>query len=49
MAINSLYEIPQCENCGARIRFGDIECAHCGEDLELTLRDWAERLVDSLE
>lgn len=47
--INSLYAIPSCQECGARFRFGDIDCPHCGEDLEETLREWAIRLIDTIE
>jgi len=38
-----------CSQCGARFRFGDLECPHCGTDLEEYLRQWAETLVDGLE
>ena len=31
-----------------RIRFGDIDCPHCGLDLEDGLHQWAERLVDEI-
>jgi hypothetical protein len=46
--VNSLAEIKGCAQCGTRIRFGDLDCPHCGADLEDDLRQWAERLVNEL-
>ena len=37
-----------CHACGTRIRFGDYECPHCGEDIEEDLRQWAKGLLDRL-
>ncbi len=43
-----LAEVRECANCGARFRFGDLDCPHCGADLDDLLRRWAEELVDGL-
>lgn len=47
--IMSLSEVQACADCGTRFRFGDLECPHCGEDLEEYLRLWAETLINELE
>jgi rubrerythrin len=47
--ITNLSQVLSCSHCGARFRFGDLECPHCGTDLEEYLRQWAETLVDGLE
>jgi predicted amidophosphoribosyltransferase len=44
-----LSEVQACVDCGARFRFGDQECPHCGADLEEYLRRWAEALINDLE
>ena len=46
--LNHLAEVQTCGQCGTRFRLGDVDCPHCGEDLEDVLRQWAERLVDAL-
>ena len=46
--LNSLAAIQVCGKGGTRIRFGDFDCPHCGEDLEDAQRSWAESLVDAL-
>ena len=46
--LSSLAEIVACRWCGTRIRFGDLECPHCGADLEDELQKWAERLLGRL-
>lgn len=46
--LSSLAEVLACHNCGARIRFGDLECPHCGADIEEDLRRWALRLLRKL-
>ena len=48
IVIEALSEIRACANCSTRIRFGDLDCPHCGMDLDDFQRDWAERLVDRL-
>lgn len=48
LVLSSLAEVQSCPRDGTRFRFGDVECPHCGADLEDTLRRWAERLVDAL-
>jgi hypothetical protein len=46
--LNCLAEVQACGRCGTRFRFGDVDCPHCGEDLEDVLRQWAEQLLDAL-
>jgi len=46
--LNYLAEFQTCNLCGTRFRFGDVDCPHCGEDLEDVLRLWAEGLLDAL-
>ena len=48
LMIAALSEIRACPNCATRIRFGDMDCPHCGFDLEDGQRDWAARLVNQL-
>ena len=47
--LTNLSDVQACANCGTRFRFGDLECPHCGEDLEEYLRKWAEGLINDLE
>ena len=42
------YEGLSCTECGASIRIGEEECAHCATDFEVLLREWAGRVVDGL-
>ena len=49
MVLTSLAEFQPCPSCGTRFRFGDLECPHCGNDLEEYLRHWAEELIKELE
>ena len=46
--LNRLAEIRNCGTCGTSLRFGDLDCPHCGADIEDALRLWAERLLDDL-
>ena len=46
--LNGLARTASCDRCGTRLRFGDMDCPHCGADLEEGLRSWAERVVDEL-
>ena len=46
--LSSLSEVVVCQLCGTRIRFGDVECPHCGSDIDHDLHEWAERLIDRL-
>lgn len=46
--LGSLAEVEACPNCGTRIRYGDLDCPHCGGDLEDQHRSWAERLIERL-
>ncbi len=47
--LTNLSEFQACTSCGTRFRFGDVECPHCGADLEDYLRQWAEQLINELE
>ena len=47
--LTNLSEFQACSSCGTRFRFGDVECPHCGADLEEHLRQWAEQLISDLE
>ena len=47
--LTNLSEFQSCTSCGTRFRFGDVECPHCGADLEEYLRQWAEQLISELE
>ena len=49
IVVNYLTEFQVCESCGTRFRFGDLDCPHCGLDLDEVLRRWAERLLEALE
>lgn len=42
------YEGLSCPECGASVRIGEYECAHCATDFEALLREWAGRVVDGL-
>ncbi|MBM3941423.1 MAG: hypothetical protein FJ316_00570 [SAR202 cluster bacterium] len=48
LVIMSLARFRACQNCGTRFRFGDLDCPHCGLDLEPCLRDWAAALLEEL-
>ena len=49
MVLTNLSDFQACTSCGTRFRFGDVECPHCGADLEDYLRQWAEQLINELE
>lgn len=42
------YDGLACAECGASVRIGEYECAHCGWDFEMLLREWASRVADQL-
>jgi len=46
--VNALAEHVGCPQCDTRLRFGDLECPHCGVDLDDHLRSFAETLLDAL-
>ncbi|MCH8206618.1 MAG: hypothetical protein IH956_06390 [Chloroflexi bacterium] len=46
--LNRLAEARQCATCGTSLRFGDLDCPHCGADIEDVFRMWAEQLLDDL-
>ncbi|MQG15292.1 MAG: hypothetical protein FI698_00560 [SAR202 cluster bacterium] len=37
-----------CNDCDTRIRFGDIDCPHCGCDLDDLYMQWAHNLLKNL-
>ena len=49
VVLNSISQILSCDQCGTRLRFGDLECPHCGEDLEEFLHLWAENMLNRLD
>ena len=48
IVMNALADPIACPECGVRVRFGDLECPRCGEDIYDDLKAWAERLVDEV-
>jgi hypothetical protein len=46
--LNVYYDGLSCDECGASVRIGEYECAHCGADFEVLLRQWATRVADRL-
>lgn len=48
IVLTSLAGIQACVQCGARFRFGDLDCPHCGAELDDYLREWAEGLLERL-
>ena len=48
VVLEHVTSVESCGSCGMTLRFGIYECAHCGEDLEDVLRDWAQRLLTAL-
>mgnify|MGYP001372318973 FL=1 len=46
--LNWIYEQKICTECQTRIRFGDIECPHCGIDLEENIHKWIILLVNKI-
>ena len=43
-----LSERPECRGCRINLRFGDMDCAHCGAEIDDQMREWAASLVDAL-
>ena len=46
--VGRLADVVSCDKCGTRLRFGDVECPHCGADVEEPLRRFAHTLADDL-
>ena len=46
--LNTLAEVQTCSGCATRFRFGDLECPHCGQDLDDQLLEVAQDLLDRL-
>ena len=46
--LHHMSEMLVCPQDRTRLRFGDLECPHCGADIEDVLRRWAERLLADL-
>jgi len=42
------YDGLSCPECGASIRIGEYECAHCGFDFDALLTQWANRVIETL-
>jgi uncharacterized membrane protein YvbJ len=49
MVMDSLDDFRPCSGCGMRFRVGDLECPQCGTDMYDNIREWAERLLESLD
>ena len=47
-AFRIIGERPECGDCRISLRFGDLDCPHCGADIEEQMQDWAARLVDAI-
>ena len=45
IVVNKISEPFSCNNCATRLRFGDTECPHCGNDMEQLLELWADDLL----
>ena len=43
-----IYQQRICNECETRIRFGDIECPHCGLDLEESIDEWIIPLANQI-
>lgn len=48
IVMNALADPLACPECGVRVRFGDLECPRCGEDIYDQLKEWAEWLIDAV-
>lgn len=48
VVLNILSDVVVCGSCETRLRFGDRECPHCGEDVDEVLRRWAQTLIAGL-
>ena len=48
LVLEVFYEGLSCTECGASVRVGEYECAHCAMDFEVLLREWAGRVVDGI-
>lgn len=46
--VSRLADVVACDRCGTRLRFGDVECPHCGADVEEPLRRFAESLAQDI-
>ncbi len=48
VVLAALSEVQSCGDCGARFRFGDLDCPHCGAELDDYFREWAVALLEKL-
>ena len=48
IVLNALANPQNCPECGVRVRFGDLECPRCGEDIYDELKAWAEELINEV-
>lgn len=46
--LDVFYDGLSCTECGASVRIGEYECAHCASDFEELLIRWAGSLVDEI-
>ncbi|MSQ41249.1 MAG: hypothetical protein EXR55_06320 [Dehalococcoidia bacterium] len=46
--LNHISEMLSCPQDGTRLRYGDVECPHCGADIADVLEAWAARLLEGL-
>ena len=46
--LNHTSEVLSCNECGTKIRYGDYDCPHCGNELDDQLREWAIELLTKL-
>ncbi len=46
--LNGISEIVRCAECETRLRFGDLECPHCGKDVEDELHVWAVKVLERM-
>jgi hypothetical protein len=49
IVLTALSDFQGCRQCGTRFRFGDLDCPHCGAELDDLLREWAEAVLERLE
>ncbi len=48
IVLNALANPLSCPECGVRVRFGDLECPRCGEDIYDDLKAWAQAIIDEV-
>ncbi len=48
IVLTALPEVQECHECGVRFRFGDLDCPHCGAELDEYFRQWAVAMLEKL-